>query len=870
MSSNFRPSFNPAWPHFLGVLSVLIALLFGVLQLLLQGFSDPLYCSALLNRGSWLDTVYKNWQPDGCILHTYSEKEASLCLQSQDVIFVGDSVTRKLFFQVVKTLDASLPGSPPDHTQKHSDYSFETQYGTNISFTWDPFLNSSSTQWLLTESQQTRVSGHYGATPPPPPAFLVLGSGLWYLRYSNSSGGMIAWERNVQRIFDTLTTHSYPADSVIFLPVEQVIPSKLSPERAQTMHPSDIEAMNSDLYHRINPLDPSQKPFQNIHLPLVFNQMIHESLTEDGLHFDDSLLRIQASILLNLRCNNQMPKVFPFDKTCCNSYPWANILQFLFLFAVLLSGPYLCYIAFSSQGGPWFRHIFSPFALSPLIISAAIGLIYVADRTAFWSKEQKEFNAWSFGILCLLSLAAGLLTVKKADSDLGFLNREQTDEWKGWMQVAILIYHYFGASKISGIYNPIRLLVSSYLFMTGYGHATFYLKKADFGFLRVAQVLIRLNLFTVLLAYTMNTQYVAYYFTPLVTMWYLVIYATMLVGARFNDRASFFLLKILLSAAFMTWLMNGSWLLEMIFDVLYRFFAIRWSMRELMFRTNLDIWIVYVGMATALAVIKVREHRLTDHGSWQLAVKISAGASALIIVWFFVFELTQESKFTYNKWHPYISPLPVLAFVILRNSSAIMRSAHSEAFAFFGRCSLEAFIIQYHLWLAADSKGILIIIPGTLWRPVNFVLISIIFVFVCERAAFATAQLTNRFTGKQMLQTLPAPVAMGAVFQAPEDDDDDDDDENAQELEVPERSLLRKGDTGEPLEFEPDTPIRPQRWVERLANSTAEPSRARGFRTWIAENDWIFGYHLRAFMVLLVLWIFNVFWVYPEGATSQN
>lgn len=77
-----------------------------------------------------------------------------------------------------------------------------------------------------------------------------------------------------------------------------------------------------------------------------------------------------------------------------------------------------------------------------LIFSVAVALIYTADRTGFWLKEQKQFNPWTFAFLNLFFLAVGLATVKRADKDLGFLNREQTDEWKGWMQSkTFLLYH---------------------------------------------------------------------------------------------------------------------------------------------------------------------------------------------------------------------------------------------------------------------------------------------------------------------------------------------------------------------------------------------------------------------------------------------
>lgn len=69
-----------------------------------------------------------------------------------------------------------------------------------------------------------------------------------------------------------------------------------------------------------------------------------------------------------------------------------------------------------------------------MVISLAVAVIYTADRTGFWVKEQKQYSPWTFAFLTMLSLVVGLLTVKRADNDSGFLSKGQTDEWRGWMQ----------------------------------------------------------------------------------------------------------------------------------------------------------------------------------------------------------------------------------------------------------------------------------------------------------------------------------------------------------------------------------------------------------------------------------------------------
>lgn len=321
--------------------------------------------------------------------------------------------------------------------------------------------------------------------------------------------------------------------------------------------------------------------------------------------------------------------------------------------------------------------------------------------------------------------------------------------------------------------------------------------------------------------------------------------------------------------------MREKWPLETLFGFLEKIFNIRWSAREWSFRVELDIWIVYAGMLASIAVIKLREYRLTDDHRWPLFQKTALGASALALVWFFAFELLQESKFTYNKWHPYISFIPVLAFAFLRNANVILRSTSSSIFAFVGKCSLETFILQYHFWLAGDTKGVLLVIPGTHLRPVNFVVTTIMFIYLSDKMSWATGEITSRICAKPkttLEAALPLPISTtsGAGPTSSNNNGDDAvvefdvDEEGAQELVVPPRSqALRslKDQDGTPAPFEPDTPIRPRRWIDRLAearppsNPTARHlDKVRSFFTSLKG-------HL--VLALLVMWVLNVSWSYP-------
>lgn len=360
----------------------------------------------------------------------------------------------------------------------------------------------------------------------------------------------------------------------------------------------------------------------------------------------------------------------------------------------------------------------------------------------------------------------------------------------------------------------------------------------------------------------MNTDYQSYYFPPLVSWWYIIVYTTMLAGAQFNDRPVFLVTKIILSMAVVAVLLRSDWVLELIFGFLEQICGIHWSSRKWAYQINLDGFIVYAGMLTSVLVTKCRELHWTEHRLWPLISKIGAGISALVLVWFFAFELMQD-KFAYDTLHPFISFLPIGAFVVLRNANTILRSGTSRAFVFIGKCSLETYVIQYHFWLAGDTKGILLVVPGTRWRPLNMAITSVMFIYLSHHVAKATGDLTRWICGDQPAASLPLPANAPSPDDAVSHNEPEGQEiifEASESLELP----PRKDHEGNVLPPEPDTPVRaPRRWVDRLAEGSRSPRPSASIRLWYGEKPWYAGLKARLLMILGVMWLLNIFWWYP-------
>jgi len=682
--------------------------------------------------------------------HNYKPKEATTCFSGRRIVLAGDSMVRETFWALARQMDSDKTLPVPSGIEKHSDVHL-TIKDVRLDFYWDPYMNGTGYQNTFNITENVTKS-----------AMTIVGTGLWYAK-NVETDAFESWRTTIDNIVGLGQgrphTENVLSDLIVILPLLEPNWPRLAPER-RSITPEMLNRMNLHLEGL------SAKNLGNV--ALSFRDMLSTAALEithdkEGLHLVDEVTSTQAQVLINLRCNDNLVKKFPFDSTCCYKYPAPNYQQLIFFAIVLVFVP-IIYI-FKSQGLLQHSYCPSEFVLQALFIFGfVLAYAFLSDRTHLFGKETKHFSLDQFWLLVLITAISGYLTAESAKVDQPFLSRDQTDEWKGWMQILILIYHYLGASKVSWIYNVIRLFVAMYLFMTGFGHTVFFYKKADYGIKRVVTVLVRLNLLNVVLAYTMNTNYLLYYFSPLVSFWFGVIWITMRIKHEKNSDMRFLGAKFAISAILVTIFTKTPGILETLFSVLKAVARIRWDAVEWRFRVGLDMWIVYIGMIVAILFINASNY--TSSTLWERYRTIALGVSIVTIPLYVLFEATRESKFVYNHWHPYISLFPTLAFIILRNSSTRLRNTHSAAFAFIGKCSLETFILQFHIWLAGDATGILVVLEPSRLRWVNFIFGTVLFAFLSWKAAAVISIITEWITGNQkekLAPTIPAPVAPGTV-----------------------------------------------------------------------------------------------------------
>lgn len=483
-----------------------------------------------------------------------------------------------------------------------------------------------------------------------------------------------------------------------------------------------------------------------------------------GFHVIDSVAMVKANLYLNARCNAKLDRLhgYPYDRTCCTDY---GTLPFPQLLLVMFGVTYLCLCILNE-----FFTLRSPAAAKSTILSMDIGIFvtallgcYWADRTQAFPKGSKQFVTWDFLFLIVPVIILALTTLYKsaprlrpgeteplaAPTDAKPLSREQTDEWKGWMQAVILIYHWTGASRILGIYIFVRLLVAAYLFQSGFGHAVYFMTKKDFSFKRVASVLLRLNLLSCALPYVMNTDYMFYYFAPLVSFWFLIIYAVFAIAPQYNDSPALyakFAIAVIICPGLMIWTPLTSWM----FTIMAAVFQIHWDLHEWEFRLGLDGFIVYIGMLAGIASVQNKLYNIVLTQMKGLAGYVGFAAISFYYAMALVF--IPPEKQSYNAFHPFLSFVPILGFIALRNISPSSRLWYSRSMAWLGRCSLETFTLQFHIFLAADTKGVLLLDifsggDGSFFDRVRDLIVIVpVFLWVSASVAEATNGLVKVIT----------------------------------------------------------------------------------------------------------------------------
>ena len=420
-------------------------------------------------------------------------------------------------------------------------------------------------------------------------------------------------------------------------------------------------------------------------------------------------------------------------------------------------------------------------------------VFYVADRTDVFQNGTKRYNESILLYICLFTLICAVCTGYKLPPInkvrcgiidiatvpvemeqvhcISWLNRAQTLEWKGWMQVVFLLYHYFGAIKL---YKVVRILVAAYVWLTGYGNFYYYYSTQNFSINRFATMQFRLNFLAFCVCGIMNNEYMLYYICMLHTCFTVMIYASLFL--YFKASSTFHSIdsidenrKIVVYFISMTVLSLGLFPSNItVFETIWYPLKDITSLHSTIpsqnttsspqlywhYRARMDYLVFIPGMICAYMHLSFS----SNWGNNQMnkgwfgeftANKYIHLITLLLASYGYYCQIYQLPTATYQRLHPYTSFIPIGIYALIRNMHPLLRVYSLKLFEWIGEITLETYISQFHIWLNtpginANPRRLLLVLPQK-YQLANLVLTTCCYVFISKRISTLTHALKQHY-----------------------------------------------------------------------------------------------------------------------------
>jgi hypothetical protein len=383
------------------------------------------------------------------------------------------------------------------------------------------------------------------------------------------------------------------------------------------------------------------------------------------------------------------------------------------------------------------------FFLSQAKVALVLAVAYISDRWEPSYPRNDNHNMtlfWAFHVvLAIVAVATWTHTPPRdpTSSRVTLLSRPQTEEWKGWMQFAFIMYHYYRAWSA---YNFIRVFVSSYVWMTGFGNFLYFDKKRDFSIERIVSMIIRINYFPILLSWATGVSLDLYYVVPLHTEGFFMTLVTCRLAFMLEERFQMTYYKSRFAA------IGISLLVHVLFYETKAVDSLLFFSKEIHFRFQADKYSAWLGIVSGLAMKEISTYMSWAYGSISrpmVAWSQRIAGVGLIALWYFSYGYLSD-KYQYNPMHPYIFIVPLVGWLMIRNSSKYLTECHSTFLEFLGKNTLETYVLQFHLFMNHQVQHIPIVVPGS--GPDGHMALQIANMLVCGTIFVSFAVWARKIT----------------------------------------------------------------------------------------------------------------------------